>query len=101
MVDPYSRTSGIGTEIVWRITQEEGLDLKSSIVLLTPPFTPVPTANSLTEVYYAPVRAQNIISESAKMLGIKYQIQKESFEDLHLAPKIQIGENWEILESRS
>jgi pyruvate dehydrogenase E1 component beta subunit len=97
VVDPYSRTSGIGTEIVWRITQEEGLDLKSSIVLLTPPFTPVPTANSLTEVYYAPVRAQNIISESAKMLGRKYQIQKESFEDLHLAPKIQIGENWEIL----
>jgi pyruvate/2-oxoglutarate/acetoin dehydrogenase E1 component len=97
VIDPYSRTAGVGAEVVSQMAQLSPSVMTSLPVLLTPPFTPVPTALTLSETFYAPVRSQNIAVEIARMLGLKFMSKAESFEELHLPPKTKIGVNWEIL----
>ena len=97
VIDPYSRSAGVGTEVVSEIAQLSPSGMVSQPLLLTPPFTPVPTAPPLSEAFYSPVRSQNISVEIAKMLGLKFTSRVESFEELHLPPKTKLGSNWEIL----
>jgi pyruvate dehydrogenase E1 component beta subunit len=99
VVDPYSRNSGIGDHVVSYIAQIDS-NLKSAPVLLAPPFTPVPTAPSLSAEYYKTVRSQNITTHIARMFELSYQEKTETFEDLHLPPTTKIGKNWEILQLR-
>jgi pyruvate dehydrogenase E1 component beta subunit len=97
VVDPYSRTSGIGEHVVSHIAQNNS-PLKSAPALLVPPFTPVPTAPSLSAEFYKTVRSQNIVAQIAGMFQISYKAPMETFEELHLPPTTKIGKNWEILQ---
>ena len=96
VVDPYSRNSGIGEHIISIVSQLGSSALISPPKLLAPPFIPVPTATSLTEAYYATVRSQNIALQIAKMFELDYEVRRETFEELHLPPKLKLGANWKI-----
>jgi pyruvate dehydrogenase E1 component beta subunit len=97
VIEPYSRNAGVGSAVMADVFQQKQLDLLSPPRLLTPPFTPVPTANSLTEAYYNPVRSQTIVSIASEMLGINFRRQPEEFVEVHLPPRNKLGPNWEIL----
>lgn len=97
VVDPYSRNSGIGEHVVSEISQRYAASLKSAPKLLAPPFTPVPTASSLTQAYYENVRSQYIALHVGKMFDLIYEVRLETFEELHLPPKVKLGVKWETL----
>ena len=97
VVDPYSRHSGVGDQILSSLSQLQSIDLRLPPKLLAPPFVPVPTATTLSEAYYSAVRSNNIAAEAAKMFDLKLELRNETFDELHLAPRTRIGKNWQIL----
>ena len=93
--DPYCSNGGPLVDLAAAICQRES---HPKVVLNRPPNVPVPTATSLTLNYY-PNRSHIVTLLNEIFDSERVNPSDLSFEELHLPPRTQIGENWEIIGS--
>lgn len=90
-VDSTNAAFSIGREIVGTLTARE-VPFKDTPVIVAAPDIPVPTSPALSEFYYpTKVDTANAI---LKLFGKEVLDIKLSFEELHLAPSINLSEEY-------
>jgi pyruvate dehydrogenase E1 component beta subunit len=85
-IDTTNNAFSIGSELIGKLMQEVKLNKNLFAKSISTPDVPCPTAPSLTESYY-PTKS-SILNETLSIFGKEKIKVVETFEELHLAPKI-------------
>lgn len=88
-LDTTNGAFSVGAQVVAHLSQNNFKDLKVAPVALSAPETPVPTALSLSELYY-PTRS--VLADTVlKMFGKTQRAEKLGFSELHLPPADEVA----------
>ena len=91
-VDPYCSTGGPMTEIASQLATR---NFRGRLSILRIPNTPAPHPTSLAEIYY--LNESSIAKRIAELMEMNIQLKPLNFDELHLPPRIELTENWEIV----